>query len=368
MKNLRCRLLVYVLTIFSTIFLAGAVGAAGPMSKLFLTAGDQNTNWVVQGPLVVTSWTQHNGSEYPITVFNTVRTLGLASGISGAEYTLSGAFTGVTYPYPLGAGTNLYDGTTDTKLNYSVDFDSGNVYSFKSDWTNPTFLFSEPAGFLGIAYDATDNSLWLANFNGTTIEHRSLFGTLISSFTVPFTSITFLAIDPADNTLWMGSQNTEGSFYQYLKTGVQLSSVFYPALVKQNTLGGEFQAVAQTRFREVNGQGTITGPSGGKAFFAISDVENEQVTPIYLEGVLAYQDKAAHINFQTGRIIHVMASGNEAVISGSAVISKKVVNFTIRVTANQNPTTNDTFSISLSNGYNASGNVTKGSISIFLNY
>jgi hypothetical protein len=368
MKN-SYRLLVYIFIAFFTVFPARAGKIPpGPMSKLFLTAGENNMNWVVQGSSVVNSWTQHNGGEYPLAVFNTVRTLGLGSGFNGSEYTLNGAFTGVTYPYPpIGITSDVYDGTTDTTSNYSVDYNSGNVYSFNGDWTNPTLLFSEPIGFLGITYDATDNSLWLANFNGTIVEHRSLFGTLISSFTVPFTSITCLALDPADNTLWMGSQNTQGTFYQYSKTGSQLSTVTYPALVTQNTLGGEFQALLPTGQLEVNGQGTIVGPSGKKVSFAFLDVENEQVTKQYLEGILAYQDKGSQDSFQTGKITSVLASGNEAVISGTATIGGKhqqTVNFTIKVTGNQNPATNDTFSVSLSNGYTASGNLTSGFISI----
>src|SRR5438270_407084 len=181
-KNLR-PLIVSVVTIVAILLAATRADAAGPVSKLYLTAGDQQMIWVVQGTSVVNSWTEHFQH----------------------EYTLAGAFTGNTYPYPLGPGTNLYDGTTDTTSNYGVDYNTGNVYSFSSSWTNSTYLFSTVAGSLGITYDATDNTLWLANFNGNTVEHRSLFGTLISSFIVPFTAISCLALDPADNTLWMGS-------------------------------------------------------------------------------------------------------------------------------------------------------------------
>jgi len=200
-------------------------------------------------------------------------------------------------------------------------------------------------------------------YDGTT-DTTSLFGTLISSFTVPFTSITYRALDPTDNTLWMGSQNTEGMFYQYSKTGTQLSSVFYPALATQNTLGGEFQAVAPAALLNVNGQRKIIGPSGNKVAFALWDVENEQVTPQFLEGLIEYQDKATRTSFQTGKITSVVAGGNEAVIKGTAQFRKQFVFFTIQVTGKQNPTTNDTFSLSLSNGYNASGNLISGFISI----
>jgi hypothetical protein len=198
---------------------------------------------------------------------------------------------------------------------------------------------------------------------------------LISSFTVPFSNITCLAVDPADNTLWMGSQNTEGTFYQYSKSGTALGSVFYPALSGQNTIGGEFQAVVSGvspgsgKYLEVNGQGKFNGPAGKPAFFAFSDVENQPVPgTIYVEGVLGYQDKGSKIHFQTGKIFSVTASGNEAYIRGNANFGSKThpnfLNFTIYVIGNQNPSTNDFYSITLSNGYTASGNLINGFISI----
>ncbi len=355
MKN-RCSLVCLLLSLS---LVANFAKANGPRSPLFLTNGDTATNWGVQGTVAVSAGQVH-GNEFAVAVANDrIRTLGYFSGSFGTEYTTSFAFTGTSYPYPLGPGANIYDGTTDTMLNYSIDFNTGNVYSFNTDWTNPTYLFTTAPGFLGITYDQTDNSLWLSNFNGTTVEHRSFFGTLISSFTVPLSSITCLALDPSDDTLWMGSQLTEGTFYQYSKTGTQLSSVFYPAMASQDTLGGEFQMPAPTRVLEVNGNGKI----GPKISFSLWDVENEQMTPQFLEGLIAYQDKPGKVSFQTGRITEVTASGNEAVIRGTAILHDKnrtVVFFTIYVIGNQNPATNDFFSISLSNGYSRSGNVLKG--------
>jgi len=367
MKKNSLRFLFSIITVLSALFFAGTANATGPVSKLYLTAGDQQMIWVVQGTSVVNSWTAQHQFEYPLEVSNTIRTLGRFAGEFGSEYTLAGAFTGTTYSFPFGLGPELLDGTTDTQTNYSVDFNTGDVYSFNSTWGNPTFLFTTSPDFLGITYDATDNTLWLANFGGNTVEHRSLFGTLISSFTVPFTSISCLALDPADNSLWMGSQNTEGTFYQFSKSGTALGSVFYPALAGQNTLGGEFQQFATGKFLEVNGQGAFAGPAGKKALFAFSDVENQPVPgTIYVEGVLAYQDKGSKISFQTGKIFSVMASGNEAVIRGNARVNKQLVDFTIYVVGNQNPSTNDFYSVSLSNGYSASGNLINGFITITL--
>jgi len=222
---------------------------AGPISVYYVTAGDETTNWALQGSGVVNSWTQNftgGGGEYAIAVPGSIRTLGNGNSGDqgpGSDYTLGGTFTGTTYNYPVG-GPLFYDGTSDGTNNYAVDFSTGNVYQTSSVWTSPVILFTS-AGNLGITYDNTNNSLWISDWSGTgTIRDYSLAGTLLSSFTTPFGDVTSLAMDYADNTLWMGSQTTEGTFYQYSRTGVQLSTQVYGALVTQNTLGGEFAITA----------------------------------------------------------------------------------------------------------------------------
>ena len=356
MKN-RCSVVCVIL--LSVFLFAAAANANGPQSPLYLTDGPSGVTWGVQGPVVL-SGAQHYGNEYPIAIANgRLRTLSYIPGGFGAEYNTTFGWTGSSYPYPLGPTTNIYDGATNAvDTNFMIEYNTGTVYALHTDWTNPTPLFTLGFGYLDITYDATDNSLWVANFNGSAIEHRTLFGTLMSSFPVPFTSITCLALDPADNTLWVGSQNAEGSFYQYSKTGTQLSSVFYPAISSSNTLGGEFETFAPTTIQEVNGNGKL----GKNISFSLWDVENEQVTPQFLEGLVGYQDKGAKVSFQTGRITTVQASGNEAYIYGNANLAKTrtLVFFTIHVIGNHASGTNDFFSISLSNGYSASGNLLKG--------
>ena len=119
---------------------------------------------------------------------------------------------------------------------------------------------------------------------------------------------------------------------------------------------------------QIDGHGTITAPNGGRdAEFIIMDVENEQVTPQYLEGIFAYLDKRSHVSLTTGKIETVTINGNQGAFSGTARIggprNKQIVNFTVTVTVNTG-TTPDTFSLVLSNGYSASGNVKSGSITI----
>jgi hypothetical protein len=120
---------------------------------------------------------------------------------------------------------------------------------------------------------------------------------------------------------------------------------------------------------QIDAVGTIDAPNGGRdAQFFIFDVENEQVTPQFLEGEFGYIDKKSHVSFITGKIQTCTVNGNTAAFTGTARIggpkNKQIVQFTVSVTANQIPASNDTFSIVLSNGYTASGNLTSGKIVI----
>jgi len=118
---------------------------------------------------------------------------------------------------------------------------------------------------------------------------------------------------------------------------------------------------------QIDGDGTIAGPNGRQLQFFIQDVENEQVTGDFLKGEFGYSDHKSRVTFTTGKIQTVTINGNLGTFTGMASIGgkhKKQVQFTVSVSANQIPATSDTFSISLSNGYRASGNLTSGSITI----
>lgn len=222
---------------------------AGPLSAYYLTAGDQGQNWVVQGAAVVNNWAQANPQEfgeYAIAVTDAVRTLGNGgqgfggSSHPGSEYTLGGVYTGVDYAYPV-PDEAFYDGTSDGTFNYSVSYREGGVYRFNSDWSIPVLLFGTNDGDLGITYDVTNNSVWVSSYLNDTVTNYALDGTVLSSFSTGFGLISSLALDSADDTLWMGSQATLGVFYQFSKAGVLLSTETYAPLFGQNTLGGEFQ-------------------------------------------------------------------------------------------------------------------------------
>ncbi len=229
----------------------------GPVSPYYLTSGQQGLTSVVQFDSLVNAWIQHFSNfpgEYPISVLDRVRTMGshMDSYVSkGSDYTLGGIYLGHIFPYAL-PSASFFDGGTDGNFNYSVDYTNGGVYKFSSSWGNPVLLFNTAAHYLGITVafedgggDSPTGSLptfWISKWDTGVVEHRGLNGSLISSFTVPFNRISCLAWDSADGTLWMGSQSTLGTFYQYATDGTLIRTRFYSALTSQNTLGGEFRS------------------------------------------------------------------------------------------------------------------------------
>ena len=226
--------------------LLASLASAGTISTLYLTAGDQARLVAITGVTVQTFDQAPNthgglGDEYAIAVLGTIRTLGngnqggdVTESYSGAEYQPDGTPTGVNFAYPLSTGGAFYDGATNGVNNFSVDYNTGAVYQFNLDWTNPVLLFAANALDIGITYDPVNQSLWIVPYSGTDVRDYSLAGALLTSFTAS-APVYGLAMDYADNTLWADGH---GTLYQYSRTGASLSS-FGDGLA-QNTLGAEF--------------------------------------------------------------------------------------------------------------------------------
>lgn len=230
---------------FGLLLCCQQMGQAGPVSPYYVTDGfNTNRIYVIQGNSV-TSFPDAVGAEYAIAVAGDVRTFGYTGG-QGAQYTLAGNFTGMHYNNPGISSNGPFDGTTDGNFNYTVDFGTGIVYRTNRDWSSPTVLFNTGFGAsnaLGITYDPTNNSLWVSQWTGNLVADFSLGGAILSSFGGPGASLTSLALDHADNTLWMGTQHT-GTYFQYDKLGNQLSSQTYSQLGGLDILGGEFPFAA----------------------------------------------------------------------------------------------------------------------------
>ncbi len=210
----------------------------GPGAKYYMTAGDQSQNWTALGGSA-TSGLQALGGEYNIAVSGDLRTTGNFNSNLGQQYDLLMNSTGTTYA---GSWEGLYDGTTDGSRNYTIDYGTGDVLSYNRNWQGPVTLFNAATGFgnyLGITYDGT-GGLWISRWNSDVVEHRSMTGSLLSSFNTGFNSISCLAMNYSDGTLWMGTQNSQGTFFQFSTTGTNLQTVTYSNMAGANTLGGEF--------------------------------------------------------------------------------------------------------------------------------
>ncbi|MEZ5964658.1 MAG: hypothetical protein R3F56_12485 [Planctomycetota bacterium] len=242
---------------FATLFLSAAalttIGSA-QVSEYFLMAGDQSTFHVIQGGVLLRSWSPATGTaqyQYPLVVTSTIRTMGANVGDVGAEYDLNGTDLTTRYTHPNGT-SRCWDGTTDGSYHYTID-SAGIVFRCDRDWNNPTALF-DAGGIGSLTYDETNNSLWVSQFSTTVITEYSFAGAVLSSFSTNHTQNMALALDHADQTLWLHDRTTQGTFEQWSKTGTLLARIAVPGMSSQNALGGEmsFRRVARCDFRNGN--------------------------------------------------------------------------------------------------------------------
>lgn len=237
----RTTLMMTVMLVITTCQVAQA-----QTSEYFMFSGDQATFSVVQGGVVLRTWGVAPGTaqfQYPLAIRDTIRTMGANAGDIGAEYDLFGKDLGVRYVHPPGP-IRCWDGTTDGTYNYSIDT-AGGVYRFDLDWSNPVFLFD--AGSTGaLAYDPTNDSLWVGQFSTTTVMNYTLTGTVLSSFATGHDKNMALALDHADDTLWLHDRNAQGTFEQWTKAGTRLARIAVPGMQGQNALAGEFQFAPST--------------------------------------------------------------------------------------------------------------------------
>lgn len=217
------------LIVFTAVSLG--LGSAQAATIFYGLDGDTQTGYIFDGASYSTF---SIGDEYALAVGSTIRSLGNGNqgsggpSIDGHEYTLAGTPTGASYTYPVPSAA-FYDGTSDGVLNYSVDYLTGDVYSFNSDWTNPVLLFNSGVNSpIGITYDSAHKSLWISGYSSTTLYEFSLAGVALSSFSQGSAQIAGLAYDPlTGNLVFNGvSGNT---LYQYSTLGNLVGSQTYVA-------------------------------------------------------------------------------------------------------------------------------------------
>lgn len=257
----------------------------GPVSKYYFSNGNEIV--VVQGNKVVSTFPLAYGKgdfEGALAVSETIRTrLSDANAwppqMRAGEYTLDGVPTGHSYQTPITGGWRYYDGTTDGSRNYFVDHGLdpllGGVYGSDYFWQKPKWLFYPLAicnlgegdegchGLSGIAYDPTNNSLWISGRGYSLIGNYSLAGDLLAAFDtagdLPPGYNAGLGVDPADHTLWV-TTNGSGALRQYSLDGATFGQLLQAGIPDGLPPGGyesgEFQVLGCT-------SSTITNPPAG---------------------------------------------------------------------------------------------------------
>lgn len=228
-------------TLASLAILAAGGSVVAQVSEYYVLSGDQARFSVIQNGTVIRSWPIAPGTaqyQYPMVVLGAIRTMGAEAGAAGAEYSLTGADLGGRFFHPTGP-IRSWDGATDGTSYYTIDT-GGGVWRLDSNWQNPVRLFG--AGGIGsLAYDAGAGTLWVSQFGTPEIRQYRMDGTTVSAFSTGHTQNMALAIDPADDTLWLHDRTFQGTFEQWTKSGTRLQRVAVAGMSGQNALSGEFQ-------------------------------------------------------------------------------------------------------------------------------
>lgn len=106
----------------------------------------------------------------------------------------------------------------------------------------------------------------------------------------------------------------------------------------------------------VVGSGTIAGASGPISF----KVKGAYNSRNQIVANLFYNDPGAKLHFDNAVVTSLSFNGNEVTLGGTAKVNNRNVTFTATVTSG----TPGSFSLSLGNGYSASGNLTSGGIAV----
>lgn len=240
--------------------------ALGQTSELFINQSDSTEMVVVQGGSVIRSWNTVNAGENALAVSDTIRTA--QSLKDGYEYDLSGTPLGPSYQIPVFFG-RYYDGTTDgVNHNYAMVYNDigvqGQVFRFDRSWQN-----ADPLSVLGTAaravtFDPVTETLWYTSVAFPSgllwLRNVDLAGNPLDSFTVPGSgayaaSVTGLAFDPVDGTLWFG-QLDSSLIRQVDPAGTLLTSFEVPGI--STAFGMEF-AVPEPSSASFQGLGFLPG-------------------------------------------------------------------------------------------------------------
>ena len=230
------------ITIPSLVVAGVAAAACAQTSVYYLSDPENNRLNAYQNQTQLWDQPQQYGYESPIAVVSNAegfRTAGYTLGQVGGRYNTFGDYIGPSYTTR--TQNTHWDSTSNRSTNnYLVGWrtDKRDVYATDTDFENPVVLFSIDSGdALGITYDPTNDSLWIADFSGGLVTNYDLAGNVLSSFNSGLANQGALALDWADDTLWQVEWLTQ-TVYQWDKAGNLLQSYFDPNMTP-NPLGGE---------------------------------------------------------------------------------------------------------------------------------
>lgn len=269
-----------------------ALALAGGMCSVALA---QDTDYVIVSDSPDETWIINGGGitgNFPVgnydmapAVRDTIRITSYNALDDGHEYEFDGTPTGTTYP-TFGFAGQILDATQSADNNFCAEWSgNGAVYQFDPDWGSQTTLFSTGQSYTGIAYDSSDNSFWLSLDTTGVVEHRDLNGNLLGSFTIGSGRWACLAYEASSDTLW--TVNNQGSeMRQYQKDGTLVTTQFVTGF--GNVWGGDMPGGGTPRFRiTVTGQcpGTITvawangNPNGAQQGLVLGQSQGQFTIP-----------------------------------------------------------------------------------------
>lgn len=243
-------------------------GGDGVQSNYYVQAANE-VIYVIRGTDVVDSFPSLNDGSGPLYVYGDSVCSTDSNMLTGGCYSLEGVPNGHVFSNP-GIGIAIVrDAATDGERVFVFSVLSQDVNTADQDFDDLAAIINLPNPgtypFIGIAYDPTDNTLWLSGNNIPEIRQYDLDGILIQSFPIAAHPAGALAFDPADQTLWF-IHNPSGTLYQYSRSGELLDSFVPTGLPSgQQYNGGDINlAVSVPCPGDFNGDGQLN-------FFDVSD-------------------------------------------------------------------------------------------------
>lgn len=256
--------LATVITAFTS-----SIALAGPgVQSDYYVQGSDEIIYVIRGNKVVNSFPTQNDGSGPLYVYGDTVCSTDSSMLSGGCYSLDGVPNGHVFTNG-GIGTPIVrDAATDGARVFVFAVLSQDVNVTDLDFDNPIAIINLPNPgtfpFIGIAYDPTDDTLWLSGNNVKEMRQYDMNGNLITSFPIAANTAGALAFDPADQTLWF-IDNPTAVMYQYSRNGDLLDIISPAGLPTQQYNGGDINLAQSAPCpADFNGDGQLN-------FFDISE-------------------------------------------------------------------------------------------------